>query len=63
MALARIRQLSAHEVGHTIGLAHNFAASSKGRASVMDYPHPMLSMRNGKVDFSNAYDTKIGDWG
>ncbi len=62
MALARIRQLSAHEVGHTIGLAHNFAASTKGRASVMDYPHPMISMKNGKVDFSDAYDTKIGDW-
>lgn len=62
MALARIRQLSAHEVGHTIGLAHNFAASTKGRASVMDYPHPMLSLKDGKVDFSQAYDTKIGDW-
>jgi len=62
MALARIRQLSAHEVGHTIGLAHNFAASTKGRASVMDYPHPMLALKNGNVDFSNAYDTKIGDW-
>jgi len=62
MALARIRQLSAHEVGHTIGLAHNFAASTKGRASVMDYPHPMLSLKDGKVDFSDAYDTKIGDW-
>ena len=62
MALARIRQLSAHEVGHTIGLAHNFAASSKGRASVMDYPHPTLSLNQGKVDFTDAYDTKIGDW-
>ncbi|MDC0870765.1 zinc-dependent metalloprotease [Flavobacteriaceae bacterium] len=62
MALARIRQLSAHEVGHTIGLAHNFAASTKGRSSVMDYPHPTLSINNGKVDFTDAYDTKIGDW-
>lgn len=62
MALARIRQLSAHEVGHTIGLAHNFAASSRGRSSVMDYPHPMLILKNGKIDFSKAYDTKIGDW-
>ena len=62
MALARIRQLSAHEVGHTIGLAHNFAASSKGRSSVMDYPHPTLSLNDRSVDFSNAYDTKIGDW-
>ena len=62
MALARIRQLSAHEVGHTIGLAHNFAASTKGRSSVMDYPHPTLSIKDGKVDFTDAYDTKIGDW-
>ena len=62
MALARIRQLSAHEVGHTIGLAHNFAASSKGRSSVMDYPHPTLSIKDGQVDFTDAYDTKIGDW-
>jgi len=62
MALARIRQLSAHEVGHTIGLAHNFAASTKGRSSVMDYPHPTLSLKEKKLDFTNAYDTKIGDW-
>ena len=62
MAFARIRQLSAHEVGHTIGLAHNFAASTKGRSSVMDYPHPTLSLKDKKVDFTNAYDTKIGDW-
>tara|TARA_B100000787_G_scaffold170262_1_gene165382 strand:+ start:7964 stop:10357 length:2394 start_codon:yes stop_codon:yes gene_type:complete len=62
MALARIRQLSAHEVGHTIGLAHNFAASTKGRSSVMDYPHPTLSLKDGKIDFTKAYDTKIGDW-
>ncbi len=62
MAIARIRQLSAHEVGHTIGLAHNFAASTKGRSSVMDYPHPTLTLKNGTIDFTDAYDTKIGDW-
>lgn len=62
MALARIRQLSAHEVGHTIGFAHNFAASPNGRASVMDYPHPTLRLKNGEVDFSNAYATGIGEW-
>lgn len=62
MALARIRQLSAHEIGHTLGFAHNFAASTNGRTSVMDYPHPKFSLKNGKIDFSNAYDTKIGDW-
>ena len=62
MALARIRQLSAHEVGHTIGFAHNFAASTNGRASVMDYPHPNITLTNGQVDLSNAYAVGIGDW-
>lgn len=62
MAIARIRQLSAHEIGHTLGFAHNFAASTTGRASVMDYPHPLLSIKNGKIDFSKAYDNKIGAW-
>ncbi|WP_299837266.1 zinc-dependent metalloprotease [uncultured Tenacibaculum sp.] len=62
MALARIRQLSAHEIGHTLGFAHNFAASTNNRSSVMDYPHPKLQLKNGKVDFSNAYDDKIGAW-
>lgn len=62
MALARIRQLSAHEVGHTLGFAHNFAASANNRASVMDYPHPTLRLNNGEIDFSNAYATGIGDW-
>ena len=44
MALARIRQLAAHETGHTLGLDHNFAASSYGRASVMDYPSPLVNI-------------------
>jgi hypothetical protein len=44
VSLARLRQLSAHEVGHTLGLAHNFAASADGRASVMDYPHPLIRL-------------------
>lgn len=62
LALARIRQLSAHEVGHTLGFAHNFAASATKRASVMDYPHPILTWKKNEVDFSNAYATGIGDW-
>ena len=63
MALARLRQLSAHEVGHTIGLAHNFAASYNNRASVMDYPHPYITMDDaGNIDLSNAYDEGIGLW-
>jgi len=61
MALARLRQLSAHEVGHTIGLMHNFAASVDGRASVMDYPHPLIQLNeNGELDFSKSYDVGIG---
>lgn len=62
LALARIRQLAAHEVGHTLGLAHNFAASSYGRESVMDYPAPLVGIVDGKLDFSQAYDTGIGEW-
>jgi hypothetical protein len=60
MALARIRQLSAHEVGHTLGLDHNMAASTYDRGSVMDYPAPMVEIRNGKLDLSNAYTKSIG---
>lgn len=62
LALARIRQLSAHEIGHTLGFAHNFAASTNNRASVMDYPHPQLTLKSGAIDFSKAYDTGIGEW-
>jgi hypothetical protein len=62
MALARIRQLSAHEVGHTIGFTHNFAASTNNRASVMDYPHPLISIENNKINLDNAYDIGIGEW-
>ncbi|MFA0789973.1 zinc-dependent metalloprotease [Microbulbifer echini] len=62
MALARIRQLSAHEVGHTLGLAHNFAASAEERASVMDYPAPLVSLLGSELDLSNAYASGIGAW-
>jgi hypothetical protein len=62
-SLARLRQLSAHEVGHTLGLAHNFASSVNNRASVMDYPHPLVTLASdGTLDLSNAYDEGIGDW-
>ena len=62
LALARIRQLSAHEVGHTLGFAHNFAASTNSRASVMDYPHPKITLKKDEIDFSEAYATGIGEW-
>ncbi|WP_417487624.1 zinc-dependent metalloprotease [Maricaulis sp.] len=63
LALARIRQLSAHEIGHTIGLAHNFAASVSDRASVMDYPAPLVTLdAGGEIDTSQAYDVGIGAW-
>ena len=63
LALARLRQLSAHEVGHTLGLAHNFAASARRRASVMDYPAPLVAVTDaGELDVSNAYGVGIGAW-
>ncbi|MFT4032227.1 MAG: zinc-dependent metalloprotease [Siphonobacter sp.] len=63
MALARLRQLGAHETGHTLGLPHNYAASVKDRASVMDYPHPYVRiMGQNKLDLSDAYATGIGEW-
>jgi hypothetical protein len=62
-ALARLRQLSAHEVGHTIGIGHNYYNSSKGRISVLDYPHPLITLRpDGSMDFSQAYTAEIGAW-
>ena len=63
MALDRIRQLSAHEIGHTLGIAHNFAASVNDLASVMDYPHPMATIQeDGSLSLENAYDIGIGEW-
>ncbi len=63
MALARLRQLSTHEVGHTLGFPHNYAASVRDRASVMDYPHPYIKINGkGEIDLSEAYATGIGEW-
>lgn len=63
LALARLRQLSAHEVGHTLGFVHHFGASAQGRASVMDYPAPRVALRaDSSLDLSEAYATGLGAW-
>ncbi|MEE4154698.1 MAG: zinc-dependent metalloprotease [Erythrobacter sp.] len=62
VALDRLRQLGAHEVGHTLGFAHNFAASSQERASVMDYPPPRIGLNQNGPDLSDAYAAGIGSW-
>ncbi|HEY0625594.1 MAG TPA: zinc-dependent metalloprotease [Allosphingosinicella sp.] len=61
-SLARLRQLAAHEVGHALGIAHNFAASTQGRYSVMDYPAPRVGLVNGAPDLSDAYGVGVGRW-
>jgi len=63
MALARIRQLSVHEVGHTLGLGHNYASNVNDRASVMDYPAPLVKIgEDGSLDLSDAYEEGVGEW-
>ena len=64
MSLARIRQLAAHEVGHTLGLSHNYIASTyAGRASVMDYPAPLVNITSeGQLDLSDAYAVGAGEY-
>ena len=61
-SLDRIRQLSAHEIGHTLGFAHNYLSSISNRSSVMDYPHPKIDIVDGKINLDNAYDKDIGEW-
>ena len=61
-SLDRIRQLSAHEIGHTLGFAHNYISSANNRSSVMDYPQPKIDLVDGEISIADAYSENIGDW-
>ncbi len=59
--MSRRRQHIAHEIGHTLGLAHNYIAHAYGRASVMDYPGPLVRLRkDGTIDVSSAWRSGTG---
>jgi hypothetical protein len=58
--LQRLAYLSAHEVGHTIGLMHNWAGTTFGWGSVMDYLGPNVQLRDGRLDLSDAYPREVG---
>ncbi|GAA4447537.1 zinc-dependent metalloprotease [Nibrella saemangeumensis] len=62
MSLDRLRQLAAHEVGHTLGLPHNYVASTQKQASVMDYPHMVAKLKGARIDLSDAYTKEIGEY-
>ncbi len=62
IALARMSQLGAHEVGHSLGFVHNFEGSTQDRTSVMDYPFARIAIKNGKLDLGDAYAQNIGSW-
>jgi hypothetical protein len=63
MALQRLKQLAAHEIGHTLGIMHNYISSTQNRASVMEYPPPLVTINsNDEIDLSNAYTNEIGEW-
>lgn len=62
LCMARMRQLAAHEVGHTLGLPHNYISNINNRASVMDYPHPLVKITGNQLDLSEAYAKGIGEW-
>ena len=62
MSLQRLKQLAAHEIGHTLGLMHNYIASSQNTASVMDYPSPVVKLTNNEIDLNSTYTNEIGSW-
>lgn len=62
MAFLRQAVLTAHELGHVLGYGHNWNANFNDRSSVMEYPVPRVTVKDGKLDLSESFMTEIGEY-
>jgi hypothetical protein len=59
----RFHLLVAHEIGHTLGLRHQYIGSVQHMSSVMDYPFPDIVLDpDGRPSLRNLFPQEIGAW-
>jgi hypothetical protein len=59
----RFKLLVAHEVGHTLGLRHQYIGSAQGNSSVMDYPFPNITLdADGIPRLRDVFPNAVGPW-